>query len=253
VSELAQTINRLVTEQDSDQLRIVINEITPSIAGTHDPADAPVRAVVVKAAVSGLVDPAIEVLVNAVKDGGETANVALAILRERHAATIHYLARRSGIDYEIADAQITEGIWEAAKRYDNVVAQGRGAKFHTYAHPWMKKASRPRSDTKPGRLDKPFKFWIEEFLSENSSGEVTTDPFFIEYDLYTEEDPGRSMDIRNQLASLSEDMRRVVQLRIMESRSLPEVSKLTGLSVWQIKNLTNEAKKILREGLQDYS
>jgi DNA-directed RNA polymerase specialized sigma24 family protein len=121
----------------------------------------------------------------------------------------------------------------------------------------MKKSSRPRPETKPGRLDKPFSHWVEDYASRSSTDESSSnysrlDHFFEAYGLTVEEDHGRSMDIRDQLASLPRDMQRVVKLNIYESRSLPETSEMTGFTLWEVRKLLKEAKAILRVGLRDY-
>ena len=263
MSDLARTIQRLIVEKDSVQLQIVIDNISPTIAGTHDPADAVVRAAVIEAAENGLIEAPTEVLVNAIKDNGEGASKALAALRERMAATIHYLACRSGIDYEESDMQITEGLWEAAQRYDDVLAHEKGAKFPTYAHPWMKKMSRPRASTKPGSKDQPFRFWLEEFMSSGSNGggvqasdgpgeEVNSDPFLISVGLYVEEDHGMAMDVAKALSNLEDVTREVIKLNILEGRSIPEVSKITGMTVWAVKCQINVGKALLNGALQSY-
>lgn len=261
MSNLAKTIIGLVETGKPDELQLVVEKITPTIAGKHDPTHAAVRSVIVQATKQGLIDPVDEILVNAIKDGGDAAVEALEILRSRMAATIHYLACKSGIDYDESDMQITEGLWEAARRYDNAVAKEKGARFQTYAHPWMKKLSRPRSDLKPGRKDRPFKHVFSQFESSyeqsgvgDSNGDrgSRSDVFFAQVGLFTSEDPSRALDVRHALASLDAKTQEVVMLRFMEGRSVPEVAKMAGLSVWQVKSLSNKAQDALRDALKGY-
>jgi len=241
------TLLQMVEDTPNDKLQSIVDEITPAIAGEHDPDHAAVRSVLVDAAERGLIEPVDELLVNAIKDGGRAASGALEILRSRMAATIHFLAAKSGIDYAESDAGIFEGIWEAAIRFNDGIAKERKASYRTYAYPWMRKRSKPRAETRPGRLDKPFKCVFSAFCAEVGGAELLQHD-----DMITLETPSIGLDVRDALATLGDVEREIVTLRFLEGRTIAYVSKETGVSEWVVRTTSLKALETLREALPGY-
>jgi len=253
-SQTVARITEMIERLETDDLQATVEEITPTIAGPHEPEHAPVRTIIVQATKEGLVTPKDEVLVNAIKDGGDTADEAFRILRERMVKVIINIASKSGIDIEESMSGATQGIWEAARRYDSAVASSHRNTFRTYAHPWMRKMSRPRTDLKPGRKDRPSKYVLSMFEgSRDGDGDDTgLDSFCDRMDYYRTESPHVAIDVAAALDGLDLEKRSVTRLLFMEGRSIVEVARLMGISSWRVRHIATAAKETLRETLAGY-
>ena len=230
-----------------------LNHISEIVGGDYDAIHEPIRVVLVRAARMGLCDPKDEVMVNAIKDGGIAASDALEILRNRLSGAIHKLCVTSDYGYGEASQQVMEGIWEAAKRYDDKVAKDRGSSWSTYCYPWLRKMARPRSDRKAGRGDRPFNAFIEDFKIKNDNGGDGGEAWMYARGMYEETNNHKFSDVVSAIESLKEPIKTVIKLRYLEGFTVEEiVSNIEGMTTWKAKKLSKEGEAQLRELLKAY-
>lgn len=230
-------------------------EVSPSFLGQveamvgeeYDVNHGPIRAVMVKATRDGVFNPKDEVLVHAIKDGGAAASDALEILRARMNEVIYSLCVRSSYGFTDSSQQVTEGIWEAAQRFDVRIAREKGATWNSYCNPWLKKFAAPRSNKRAGRGDRPSNIFLEDYKKNGRF-----DDWLFNSGFFSVDDQTITSDVGAAINALEEPFRCIIRYRFIEGWKIDDIVAELDLSTWQVKHYSKVGKSRLRELLVGY-